>query len=272
MHTSFGHDAVPPRSGVKSPEYSSPIRLPDFAMEVSQADDEDSPMETQERPFVSSEEATTSVESSEPRSNRDGEKQSAPNRKSFAPVASMVGSLCLLIIRTAFFFQQKYVPTFLHIPFCLYSIIQFKVSSFKACSNFTCADLILPDDVALFTPSSLSYENVPTSSGPRFALVDLLWTARSTLPPRRESFLPMSLLDPSRIGMAYTCKYWTLTHLRSYNCLGKYVYFLSPKVVTALPYSNPGNHLSLNECRVVLEYSASPLHRIVHSLLSHLRC
>ncbi|KAL5969178.1 Serine/threonine-protein kinase 10 [Taenia solium] len=90
MHTSFGSNAVPSRSGVKSPESSSPIRLPDFAMEVSQADDEDSPMETQERPFSSSEGATTSGESSEPRRNGNEEKQLSHNRKSFSPIAYML--------------------------------------------------------------------------------------------------------------------------------------------------------------------------------------
>ncbi|VDK43807.1 unnamed protein product [Taenia asiatica] len=90
MHTSFGSNAVPSRSGAKSPESSSPIRLPDFAMEVSQADDEDSPMETQERPFSSSEGATTRDESSESRRNGNEEKQLSHSRKSFAPIAYML--------------------------------------------------------------------------------------------------------------------------------------------------------------------------------------
>ncbi|CDS35968.1 STE20 serine:threonine protein kinase [Echinococcus multilocularis] len=99
MQTSFGSKAAPSMGSFSDLESSSPIRLPDFAMEVSQGEDEesrstpiyDSPMETQERPLVSSEgSATKSGQSSVLRRDGDKERQLSAARKSSLPIASML--------------------------------------------------------------------------------------------------------------------------------------------------------------------------------------
>ncbi|VDM28033.1 unnamed protein product, partial [Hydatigera taeniaeformis] len=59
-------------------------------MEVSQGEDEDSPLETQERPITSPEEATTSADSGESYRNEDEAKQLPHNRKSPIPIVSVL--------------------------------------------------------------------------------------------------------------------------------------------------------------------------------------
>nr|CDS22752.1 STE20 serine:threonine protein kinase [Echinococcus granulosus] len=99
MQTSFGSKALPSRGSFNDLESSSPIRLPDFAMEVSQGEDEgsrstpiyDSPMGTQKRPLASSEgSATRSGQSSVLCRDGDKEKQLSAARKSSLPIASML--------------------------------------------------------------------------------------------------------------------------------------------------------------------------------------